>query len=52
MNFCLLYMLDPNIAAALPAQWAPIPPNVVAAIANSTNGWVPYADYSQYLITA
>ena len=52
MNFCLIYLLDPNLAAAMPAQWAPIPLNVVAAIVNSTNGWVPYADVSQFLITA
>ena len=41
VNFCLIYLLDPNLAAAMPAQWAPIPINVVAAIVNS-----------QFLITA
>ena len=44
-NFALMYMLSPDLAAKLPAYWAPIPDDVAAAIANSPNGQVPYADW-------
>ena len=27
VNFLLLYILNPALAAAMPADWAPIPPN-------------------------
>ena len=46
VNFILIYILNPQLAAAMPAYWTPIPPNVVAAIAApGGNGQVPYADY-------
>ena len=46
VNFILIYILKPELAAAMPAYWTPIPPNVVAAISRpGGNGQVPYADY-------
>jgi hypothetical protein len=46
VNFILLYILNPQLAAAMPAYWTPIPANVVAAIARpGGDGRVPYADY-------
>jgi hypothetical protein len=48
-NFALLYVLKPEIAAAMPAYWAPIPSNVAEAIATSPNGQVPYCAYASSL---
>jgi hypothetical protein len=48
-NFALLYVLEPEIAAAMPAYWAPIPANVADAIAASPNGQVPYCAYASSL---
>ena len=48
-NFALLYALNPDLAAALPAYWAPIPDNVAEAIAASPNGRVPYCTYASSL---
>lgn len=46
-NFALMYMLSPDLAAKLPAYWAPIPNDVAEAIANSPNGQVPYAEWQE-----
>ncbi len=48
-NFALLYVLSPEVAAAMPASWAPIPPNVSEAIEASPNGQVPYCAYASSL---
>lgn len=48
-NFALLYVLKPEIAAAMPAYWAPIPANVAGAILASPNGQVPYCAYAASL---
>ena len=45
VNFILIYTLNPEVAAAMPAYWTPIPPAVSSAILASDNGQVPYADY-------
>jgi hypothetical protein len=45
VNFILIYTLNPDLAAYMPAYWTPIPENVVAAIRTSQCGQVPYADY-------
>ena len=45
-NFLLLYALSPELAAEMPAFWAPIPSNVATAIANSSTGQVPFADFA------
>ncbi len=45
-NFALLYALNPDVAAAMPAYWAPIPSNVADAIVASPNGQVPYCTYA------
>ncbi|MBS9375344.1 hypothetical protein [Rhodococcus sp. B50] len=49
VNFALIYVVDPALAAAMPAYWAPIPPEVVEAVKASPTGQVPYADYASYL---
>ena len=49
VNFALIYVVDPALAAAMPAYWAPIPPEVAEAIEASPTGQVPYADYASYL---
>ena len=48
-NFALLYALNPDVAAAMPAYWAPIPSNVAEAIVASANGQVPYCTYASSL---
>ena len=48
-NFALLYALNPEVAAAMPAYWAPIPSNVAEAIVASSNGQVPYCTYASSL---
>lgn len=48
-NFALLYMLNPEVGAAMPAYWAPIPPTVAEAILASPNGQVPYCEYASLL---
>ena len=45
VNFILIYILKPELAAHMPAYWTPIPENVVAAIQTSRDGQVQYADY-------
>jgi hypothetical protein len=48
VNFALIYMLSPKQAANMPAYWAPIPADVVAALLKSSTGEVPYSDYASY----
>lgn len=49
VNFCLIYTLNPVLAAKMPAYWAPIPLEVVFALEKSPNGQVPFSQYSSYL---
>jgi hypothetical protein len=49
VNFALLYILNPRVAAEMPAAWAPIPSDVANAILASPTGQVPYSDYASYL---
>jgi hypothetical protein len=62
INFCLIYALNPTLAAGMPAYWTPIPPNVVEALEKSalethgidfvnipgqiSGGQVPFSDYA------
>ncbi|MGW0017428.1 hypothetical protein ACWDUD_03800 [Rhodococcus sp. NPDC003382] len=48
VNFALLYILKPSLAAAMPAYWAPIPPEVADAVKASPTGQVPFKDYASY----
>ncbi|GAA4471905.1 hypothetical protein GCM10023094_03410 [Rhodococcus olei] len=48
VNFALLYILKPSLAAAMPAHWAPIPAAVAAAVKSSPTGQVPFSDYAPY----
>lgn len=48
VNFALLYILNPSLAAAMPAHWAPIPSAVADAIQSSPTGQVPFRDYASY----
>jgi hypothetical protein len=50
VNFILLYALNPNYAALMPANWAGIPSQVSAAIW-ANGGQVPYADFASMLPT-
>jgi len=45
-NFALLYLLNPEVAAEMPAYWAPIPSAVADALLASPTGQVPYSDYA------
>jgi hypothetical protein len=49
VNFLLLYMANPELAAYMPGYKAPIPQAVVdCLVQNPTGTGCPYADYSQY----
>ena len=48
VNFALLYILKPSLAAAMPAYWTPIPPPVADAVRSSPTGQVPFSDYASY----
>ncbi|EME17241.1 hypothetical protein G418_22663 [Rhodococcus qingshengii BKS 20-40] len=48
VNFALLYILKPSLAAAMPAHWAPIPPAVADAVKASPTGQVAFSDYASY----
>lgn len=48
VNFALLYILKPSLAAAMPAHWAPIPSAVADAVRSSPTGQVPFSDYASY----
>lgn len=45
VNFALIYVLNPDLAANMPGWWTPIPANVAEAIAASPTGQVPYGEY-------
>ncbi len=46
VNFLLLYILNPAVAAEMPANWAPIPSNVAQAITDSPTGQVSFSQYA------
>lgn len=46
VNFALIYVLKPGLAAKMPGRWTAIPEDVVQAIEASPDGQVPYADYA------
>ncbi|MGW6376076.1 hypothetical protein ACWFRB_08425 [Rhodococcus sp. NPDC055112] len=48
VNFALLYILKPSLAAAMPAYWAPIPSAVADAVRSSPTGQVPFIDFASY----
>lgn len=48
VNFCLIYTLNPEFAAYMPAYWTAIPQQVAADISNSPEGQVNYSYYEQY----
>ncbi|MEV4155020.1 hypothetical protein AB0J48_18545 [Nocardia salmonicida] len=48
VNFALIYILNPALAAEMPAYWAPMPPQVADAINASPTGQVPFGDYAAY----
>ena len=45
VNFILIYVLNQELAASMPAYWTPIPPTVANAIKASPTGQVPYSQY-------
>lgn len=45
VNFALMYTVNPQMAARMPAYWTPIPAKVALAIAESRTGRVPFGDY-------
>jgi hypothetical protein len=45
VNLVLMYTLNPQMAAKMPARWAPIPANVALAIAASPTGQVSFSKY-------
>jgi hypothetical protein len=49
VNFALIYVLNPDLAAKMPARWTPIPADVVQAIEASEDGRVPYSEYAASL---
>jgi hypothetical protein len=49
VNFALVYILNPAVAASMPAAWAPIPSNVADGILASPASQVPYSDYASSL---
>lgn len=50
VNFISVYVLDPDLAALMPAYWTPIPTPVQQALIASPTGQVNYNDYKQYLV--
>ena len=48
VNFLLIYALNPELAAKMPAYWAAIPAQVVTALNDSPTYEVPYAEYEEY----
>jgi len=48
VNFALIYTLSPQLAAYMPAYWAPIPQTVANAIKGSADGRVPYSDFASF----
>ena len=49
VNFIAVYVLDPDLAALMPAFWTPIPTPVKEALMASPTGQVNYDDFKQYL---
>ena len=49
-NFWFLYVLNPHLAAMMPAYWTPIPMAIVIAMSNSSNGQVQYLTYKNLLV--
>jgi hypothetical protein len=49
VNFALVYILNPGVAASMPAAWAPIPSAAADAILGSPTGQVQYSDYASFL---
>jgi hypothetical protein len=49
VNFALIYVLNPDLAAKMPARWTPIPADVAEAIEASDDGRVPYSEYAASL---
>jgi hypothetical protein len=49
VNFALIYTLNPDVAAFMPAYWAPIPAPVATAVRQSKSGQVAYSDYASLL---
>lgn len=45
VNFVLMYTVNPQMAAKMPAWWTPIPAKVALAIAESPTGQVPFSQY-------
>jgi hypothetical protein len=45
VNFALMYTVNPQMAAKMPAYWTPIPARVALAIAESRTGRVQFSDY-------
>ena len=45
VNFVLVYMLNPSVAAKMPARWTPIPANVALVVAQSPTGQVPFSKF-------
>ena len=50
VNFIAVYVLDPDLAALMPAYWTPIPKEVKEALIASPTGQVDYKDFKQYLV--
>lgn len=50
VNFIAVYVLNPDLAALMPAFWTPIPEPVQQALMASPTGQVEYNDYKQYLV--
>ena len=48
VNFALIYILKPSLAAQMPAHWAPIPPPVADAVKGSPSGQIPFGDFASY----
>ena len=48
VNFCLIYTLNPELAALMPAYWTAIPQQVATDISNSSEGQINYSYYQQY----
>ncbi len=48
VNFALIYIVSPRMAAQMPAYWAPIPRPAARAIKDSPTGQVPYSRYAKY----
>lgn len=49
VNFALLYVLKPSLAAQMPDAWAPVPARVVHALKRSRTGQVDYSRYAALL---